>query len=208
MNLKCPACGAKVDLDQAVREADLEALVKAAAAFGPDWQLVSEYLDCFRARVGGALALKKRLRLAREVWEIYHSGRFASGRQWYRVDRPEFLAALVQVCNRHLFDLRNHNYLKQVLKGAAEESGRRLEAELREREGRLQAGLREEAFPRVAEAPEDPEWRAKFQRLLKRSVAPGLSPEEKARRQQEFQAHLTTSRDKAGDQERGGCKRG
>ncbi len=190
MKLRCPACGANIDLDQAAREADLEALVKAAAAFGADWQLISEYLDAFRARREGSLALKKRLRLAREVWEIYHSGRFSLERRQYQVGRPEFLTALAQVCNRELAGLKNHNYLKRVLVGAAEETSRRRERELRHKEEQLRAGVREAEAPAEEEEPPSPEWRKEFRRLLKESTRPGLTPKRRAEIQAQTREHL------------------
>ena len=194
MKIRCPACGNDFDLDQAVKDRDLEALVQLAAGFGAEWPLVSEYLDAFRTAGGYArtmrpLAVKKRLRLAREVLAMWDSGKFAIGGRWYVVGRQEFKEALAEVANRELTGLKNHNYLKQVLKAAAEKTSQRRERELREREGRMMAGR--DACPTMEDnLPDDPEWRREFQRLLKRSLAKGLDPEEQARRQAEFAAFV------------------
>jgi hypothetical protein len=155
VKLTCPSCGAAIDFDQAVRGTDNEALAKAAALFGADWDLVSEYVDGFRARRDAALPFKKRLRLLREVWEMWRDCRFQFDGQEYVIGREEFKAALAQVSNRELTGLKNHNYLKQVLKAAAREYGKRVETQRIEREHQLQAGVgkREEepADPRVPE---------------------------------------------------------
>lgn len=134
MKLRCPACGAEIDFDQAVRGQETEALARAAALFGADWEMVSEYVDAFRQRRDAALALKKRLRLLREVWEIWRSGQFDYDGAGYQVGKDEIRAALAQVNNRELQGLKNHNYLKQILKGAAREYSRRSEAARLERE--------------------------------------------------------------------------
>ena len=139
MKLRCPACGADINFDQAEKEAGLESLAKAAAAFGADWELVSEYLDSFRARPGAGLALKKRLRLAREVWAMW-AGKFQFGGQSYQVSREALREGLQQVCNRGLQGLKNHNYLKQILVGRAGQEASQAERELKAREDRQRAG--------------------------------------------------------------------
>lgn len=226
--LKCPLCAGEVTLEQLVQTADLEALGKAQAAFGDDWDLIREYLDCFRPQSGKALAVKKLLRLAREVWEMWRPGRFEFNRAEFAVGREEFREALRTTCNQVRTGLTNHNYLKKVLLNAAEKTSQRQEREFKEREGRLQSGLRGESerpgpfmpgavppplctvtdigeevrrilptihYPKIEdqellESPEYAEWRAEFQRLLKRGMAPRLSQEERARRQREFREHI------------------
>ncbi|HLP30046.1 MAG TPA: hypothetical protein VK150_01715 [Geothrix sp.] len=159
MKLTCPSCGAVIDFDQAARGTEGEALAKAAALFGADWELASEYVDAFRQRRDAALALKKRLRLLREVWEIWRSGQFDYDGQVYQVGKDEIRAALAQVANRELQGLKNHNYLKQILKASAREFGKQQEEARREREHRLQAGRRDVgADPSVCPPAEvDPE---------------------------------------------------
>ncbi len=142
--LKCPHCAGEVTLEQLIQTADLEGLGKAQAAFGEDWPLIREYLDCFRPVSGKALTVKKLLRLAREVWEMWRPGRFEFNRQEYKVGREEFREALRLICNQLHGGVTNHNYLKKVLMAAAEKTSQRRERELREKESRLQAGRRDE----------------------------------------------------------------
>jgi len=140
MKLTCPVCGAALSLDQAGQAEVLVALGRAAAAFGEDWDLVSEYLELFRARPGGPLLLKKRLRLAREGWVIWERGYFECDGRGYRVSREAVREALRQMGNRGLQGLKNHNYLKRILVSLAQEESRAGERERREQEDRLRAG--------------------------------------------------------------------
>ncbi len=143
MKLRCPACGSEFDLDRAVKDRDMEELIRRAARFGEDWALISEYLDGFRVRRDGALSVKKRLRLVREIWEMWSTCRLKWGKEEYLIGRQEFREAMAQVCNRELLGLKNHNYLKQVLKAAARQTSIRLEGERRDREERMGAGWRD-----------------------------------------------------------------
>lgn len=168
MRLRCPACGSEIKWEEAVRGGDLEALGRAQTAFGADFELVNEYLDGFKARRGGPLHLKKRLRLLREVWDMWSTGRFTFGGEEYQVGREEFREALAQVANRELVGLKNHNYLKQVLKAAARKTSVRLERERREKE--QQPGL-----GRL----EPPDCDPRIPRLVRLSLY-GRTPEERA----------------------------
>jgi hypothetical protein len=161
MKLRCPACGAEITLREAGQAAELQALDKAAAAFGADWPLVMEYLDCFQGK--REMKVPKRLRLARELWEMWKDGRFCIGGVWYRIGREEFREALRTTCNQVAAGLTNHNYLKKVLVAAAEKTGRREERELREKE----AGLRMAGRDACPTAPQeaDPAYRAEIVRL-------------------------------------------
>ncbi len=190
--LKCPACGTEISLEQLEQTADLEALRKAEESYGVDWTMIREYLDCFRPASGKALTVKKQLRLAREVYEMWSSGRFSSNRQEYEVERQEFREALRITCNQVSPPLTNHNYLKKVLLKAAEKTSQRRERELREREERLQAGLRPGGEMSDAASLTDAE-RAEMHRLGW-AVRHAKTPEEKAeasRRYKEFLQGLT-----------------
>lgn len=203
--LKCPLCAGEVTLEQLIQTADLEALSKAQAAFGEDWDLAREYLDCFRPQSGKALAVKKLLRLAREVWEMWRPGRFEYSRQEYRVGREEFRGALRSVCNQVGHGLTNHNYLKKVLVSAAEKTSQREERELREREERLMAGRDARPTgnspspqpspgstgykPVAPEGGLTPEQVAELNRLG-RAVRRARTPEEKAESQKRFSEYL------------------
>lgn len=188
MKLRCPACGNEFALDRAVKERDLEELIKSAARFGADWPLVSEYLDSFRVRRDGALGVKKRLRLLDEIWEIYSTGKVKLGREEYWVERQELREALAQVCNRELLGLKNHNYLKQVLSGAARKASGRLERERREKEEQLRAGYREgERWWEIGGTNDSnetqiavsPDHTRKFLHLLRVSLDCRLTPQER-----------------------------
>ena len=202
MKLRCPACGAEFDWEAAVRDRDQEELVRAAAAFGADWFLISEYLNGFRLRPDAALGLTKRVRLAREVWQMWEHGKFALGGQWYTVGRQEFREALRQVANRELTGLKNHNYLKQVLTAAARKTSARLERELRQKEQGMMVG-REAGMaggdacptplPELEEIPGDPEWRAELKRLGRAVRQPGLDPQEREKRAAALKVHLETT---------------
>lgn len=194
MKLRCPACGAEGSLEEFSQAADLLNLSKAAAAFGEDWPLGLEYLNCFRGQPGRALQAKKLLRLARELWQMWGQGRFEFNRQWYRVGREEFREALRNTCNQVGHGLTNHNYLKKVLLAAAEKTSQREERELREREEGLRTGMRT-----TGEAPvlqEDPEWRATAVELS-RAVRRARTPEAKAAAQKAYQEHMAGGTDGA-----------
>ncbi len=186
--LKCPHCAGEVTLEQLIQTADLEALGKAQAAFGEDWGLVREYLDSFRPVSGKSLQVKKLLRLAREVWEMWRSGRFEYSRQEYQVGREEFREALRLTCNQLHGGVTNHNYLKKVLMAAAEKTSQLRERELRESEERLRAGQRPEGHG-SGPASADPVWLKKSAELG-RAVRRAKTPEEKAEASKRYQAHL------------------
>ncbi len=196
MKLKCPLCGASFDLAQAEAGGLLADLARAEAAFGPDWPLVSEYLDGFKARPDGRLALKKRLRLARELWGMWEKGRFCVGGVWYEIGREEFRAALANVANRELTGLKNHNYLKEVLKAAARETSRRKERELQDWEDNARSGFRGNKPVAAPEKPDDlptdPAWRKKLSRLLWASLKGPKADRERAR--VAYQEHLAQGR--------------
>lgn len=172
MNLRCPFCGAEITLSQAGQAAELQALDKAAAAFGDDWPLVMEYLDCFQGKK--EMKVAKRLRLARELWVMWEAGRFSIGGAWYRIGREEFREALRTTCNQVSPGLTNHNYLKKVLVAAAEKTSQREERELREKEAGLRTTGRMPVLP--GEGEEDPAYRAEITRLG-RAIRQAKTPE-------------------------------
>jgi hypothetical protein len=175
MKLRCPACGAEIKLREAGQAAELQALDGASVAFGADWELVKEYLDCFQGK--REMKVAKRLRLARELWEMWKDGKFAVGGVWYRIGREEFREALRATCNQVSPGLTNHNYLKKVLVAAAEKASRREERELREREEGLRTTGWKPVLPEEdGDMPDDPAWRAEFLRL-NRAVGRARTPE-------------------------------
>lgn len=170
MKLVCPACGAEIGLDQAGRAADLLALEKASQAFGGDWELVQEYLNCFRRRLQGTLQVSKRLRLAREVYEIWQGGQFQVDKEHYRVSREGLREGLRQMANREITGLTNHNYLKKILREAARAESRDKERQLRDREARLQGGGRVE-LPAVS-SQQPAALAAELDRLATEGIVP------------------------------------
>lgn len=183
LKLRCPACGAEFRLDEGTQAADLLALDQAAAAFGTDWDLFKEYLDCFQGQ--RKMKAGKRLRLARELWAMWEAGNFSIGGAWYRIGRPEFREALRATCNQvSATGLTNHNYLKKVLVAAAEKTSRREERELREKEEglRMAGGDARPTVP-LGEKGKDPAWRAELTRLgqaVRRAKTPEARAEAKA----------------------------
>jgi hypothetical protein len=176
LKLRCPACGAGITLHEASQAAELQALDRASVAFGADWELVKEYLDCFQGK--REMKVAKRVRLARELWEMWEAGRFSVGGAWYRIGREEFREALRATCNQVSPGLTNHNYLKKVLVAAASMTSQREERELREREERLRSAGRM-PVPPEDDMPDDPEWRAAFLRL-NRAVGRAKTPDARA----------------------------
>lgn len=187
--LKCPHCAGEVTLEQLIQTADLAAFAKAQAAFGEDWPLIREYLDCFRPASGKPLAVKKMLRLGREVWEMWHARRFEFNRQEYAVGREEFRKALRTTCNQVSLGLTNHNYLKKVLVGAAEKTSQRRERDLREREERMMAEERPASQTGQSRAGLTPEQKEELHRLG-RAVRRAKTPEAKAEAQRLYSAYL------------------
>lgn len=186
MKLRCPACGAEIKLSEASQAAELQALDKAAAAYGADWPLFNEYIDRFQGK--REMKAAKRLRLARELWEMWKAGRFSIGGVWYRIGREEFREALRTTCNQVAAGLTNHNYLKKVLIAAAEKTSRREERELRERENRLRmaGGDARPTGPQEA----DPAYRAEIVRLGQ-ALRQARTPEAKAAARATMEAFMS-----------------
>jgi hypothetical protein len=188
MKLRCPACGAEITLDEAAQAADLQALDKAASAFGPDWPLVREYIGCFKGKRD--LKADKLVRLAREIWEMWGPGNFCVGGLWYVVGREEFRGALTATINQVAPPLTNHNYLKKVLVAAADKTSQRRERELRQRE----EGLRISGWKADLTAddlPDSETWRREYLRRLKNlRLAQRRGPEAIEAAQAELEAHL------------------
>jgi len=118
--LTCPYCERSFGLDE-VENAELwQERAELAAALGPAWKLANEYVDCFRANHGTRMALKKHVRILREVAKLWQQGRFAFDGKKYRVREGHVIQALHDVCNADKVAFQNHNYLKRVLLKHAE----------------------------------------------------------------------------------------
>jgi len=189
IKLRCSVCGAEMDLDRATQASELLALDGLARRYGEDWPLVSEYLELFRRRPDGPLNVKVRLRLCYDLLAMWSGGKFEFNRQWYTVGREEFRKALSQVCSRGLKALTNHNYLKTVLTSAAQETSKRREREMKEREAGLRADREEESSTGLKPVPLDPEWR-EITKRLSRAVRQAKTPTAREAAEAALKAHL------------------
>jgi len=148
VKLVCPVCGSKVDMEQATHEELMHELVELAARFGRNWELVHEYVDCFRQEQWGSVTLKKRVRLTKEVWRLFEKNEFEYQGKRYRTDWTGVIAAITEVVNRDKFGFRNHNYLKSIMMKDAErvsaEGLTAKEEREKERQRREERGKRKE----------------------------------------------------------------
>ncbi len=120
MKLRCPICQSKFSLEQAVHEEKMHELVELASRFGRNWELVCEYIDCFRQGQYGSVTLKKRVRLLKELWKLFEKNEFEYDGKRYRTDWARTLAGMEIVVSMDNFGFKNHNYLKSVLLKEAE----------------------------------------------------------------------------------------
>jgi len=120
MKLSCPVCSSKFTLEQATRELALLELVELASKFGRSWNLVSEYVDCFRPGNYSSVNLVKRIRLLRELTGVFERCEFEYDGKKYRTDHARLRQALTTVANLQKWGFKNHNYLKKVLTGDSE----------------------------------------------------------------------------------------
>ena len=67
MQLICPKCGSRFELEQAIRELEQAETHDIAAKLGVHWRLVYEYSDCLRQSEFGNVSLTKRLRIFKEI---------------------------------------------------------------------------------------------------------------------------------------------
>jgi hypothetical protein len=113
MLFTCPCCFATISIEAALESNSGRELMGVLASAGPMARPLAAYLGCFRSPTR-ALAWDRALRLAREVLEI-------------GADQRALAAALAETvealrAKREQGDarpLKNHNYLKQVLKSVA-----------------------------------------------------------------------------------------
>ena len=144
--LICPHCEKSFDLRDAVRETEHRELTEIAAKFGRAWSLAFEYSECFRQSEFGNVPLTKRLRILKELSELFDTSLFSYQKKRYRTDWNTILRCLKEICNMQKWGFRNHNYLKTMLKKDADQlSIQGLSAkEERIREWNLQSGVRDE----------------------------------------------------------------
>ena len=90
-------------------------LMDLAAKFGRNWELVYEYVDCFRQAEWGCVRLKRRVALTKDVWRLFERNEFECQGKRYRTDVSGILEAMTLIVNSAKFGFKNHNYLKKVL---------------------------------------------------------------------------------------------
>jgi len=121
LKLTCPHCLAKIELDQAEASADFSRLASLAAKYGAAWDLVSDYLQSFRARGTGYVTLKKRVSLlGGELLNIWQYKQFTYNRRSYRTSSQALKKALYDINAMNKTGFKNHNYLKVILQDTAE----------------------------------------------------------------------------------------
>jgi len=125
MQLICPNCGSRFDLEQAVRELEQSETHDIAAKLGVHWRLVYEYSDCLRQSEFGNVSLTKRLRIFKSIARLLDTSMFSYKGKLYRTSQQETIKAMTDICNMQKWGLTNHNYLLAILS----KSGERLSAE-------------------------------------------------------------------------------
>jgi hypothetical protein len=143
MKISCPDCGRKFDLEEYLKDQNLLKAFKMLEDFAPHGRLIFEY--CEKFRIGPPFNARKFLRLLGEIMEIWRPGRFAYQKKTYEISREGLAGAMRTACNQQFKSpLSNHNYLKKVAIGIAEEErverGKAQEKELRAREKRTRQG--------------------------------------------------------------------
>lgn len=118
--LVCPYCGGKFRLEEATTEALYYELGTLDGRFGRHWAAVDEYIDCFAQRAQGTVPIKRRIRIANEIYKLFETCEFEFQGKRYRTDHKAIIEAMLEICNLAKWGFRNHNYLKIMLKKTAE----------------------------------------------------------------------------------------
>jgi len=154
MKARCPHCGGAYDFEHACLDVDLRAMLQCASRLGRNYGIVAEYLELFEGVRPSKP--KKMRRLIEEIESLFQRKTFTIRRETYRISTEGICASLREVCNRSPRGLRNHNYLKAVMKSVAEaeEQGGLREADRthRAREERIRSGARDAG----GHAPDNP----------------------------------------------------
>jgi len=159
MQLVCPKCGSRFEMEQAVRELEQSETHDIAAKLGVHWRLVNEYSDCWRQSEFGDVGTSKRLRILRSTARLIDTLAFTYRGRRYRTSQHDVIRVMTEICNLQKWGFTNHNYLYSILAKRAE----RLSAEgLSAAEERQREENRRTAEPqnrRTAE-PERMDYRA------------------------------------------------
>lgn len=133
-----------------MKDAVMIQVIRMLPDFGPHGRLAWEYAELFN--ISPPLNARKLYRILSEVREFFAGGGFVFRQKRYEISRDGLAAAMRTVCNalgeRKTAPLQNHNYLKKVAVGVAEEEAAKRSKEnernLRERERGLKSGNRAE----------------------------------------------------------------
>ncbi|MBI4714421.1 MAG: hypothetical protein HY760_00480 [Nitrospirae bacterium] len=120
-----------MDLERASSDAHFHFLIRTLGRLGARAALATEYVDGFRTKKSAALSAKKLRRLLEEVEALLKTGTFTYDNREYKTTPEAIEEALREVCNRDLLGLKNHNYLKQVIRGVIEKRRAQYEKSLR-----------------------------------------------------------------------------
>lgn len=127
---------------------ELRDIIGLLPKFGGYQKLAMEYVELFGV-TPLRIKTKKTLRLLTQVATFLEKEEFDFERKTCRISKRGVAEALNLTCNKH-FDgpLRNHNYLKTVMKSISEREQRERsvegEKQLRKKEERIRGGVREE----------------------------------------------------------------
>lgn len=139
MKITCPHCGTKIDLAEASADQDYLAIMQIYGTFEPNVApLVWGYVELFGVLPFGK-NLKKLRTLMGDVKKLLDSEAFTYDRQLYHISRKGIVDALNVIIRRHWTSrLKNHNYLKEVMRSAADKeaqtAGKQAEGDLYEKE--------------------------------------------------------------------------
>ncbi|SPD73797.1 hypothetical protein PITCH_A1970016 [uncultured Desulfobacterium sp.] len=118
--ITCPFCDHSIDVDLVDMAGMWRQRETLAARFGSAWNLANEYVDAFRVKPGARMALKKRLRHLEELVKLWDTGIFEYDGRRYRLGKDAIKAGMQKVCDAEKYGFKDHNYLKVVLRDAAE----------------------------------------------------------------------------------------
>ena len=147
MKFPCPYCHRELDLMEMSHASDLAAIIAMSVAFGKHHRLVWTYAELFGITPLHAKAKKLRL-LLDEMKKLFDAGGFSYQKRRYAISAEGIVEALGIVVKKSFPDpLDSHNYLKKVMISIADReakaAGRTVEKDLRGREGKLMAGIRD-----------------------------------------------------------------
>ena len=130
MNVTCPACAAKFDIDAAVSDADARRFCELVAGIHPSVaKPLIQYLGLFRpARTG--LRWSRMLSLAQELEPMIRATRVTRNGMTYAVPLESWAAALSMLADRPKnlqLPLKSHGYLLEILANGAEKVAAREE---------------------------------------------------------------------------------